>query len=143
MKLIDIRSAFAGAGLVAGIFGLVSITTAPPPYHVFHIQIEGVPTPNQMMRVVEGVPFTVPEGKLFVVAEAASRGSGTDSTNRKDSFIEFDGEVVYAVRLSTGDGYPSHPVVGLVAPAGTVVSVREENDLGTDQGLVLGYLADA
>jgi len=31
------------------------------------VRVAGIPTPQQMMRVEEGRPFVVPEGKLFVV----------------------------------------------------------------------------
>ena len=145
MKLIDIRSALAGAGAVALILGLVSMMQAPT--HIPPFEIKGIPTPNSMMRVTEGVPFTVPAGKLFV----ATGIGGT--LNNKDFWVNvvFDGEIVLTaiptmtpggVVVASGAG-PSIPAIppGLVADNGTVVEVMDSLTLG--KGVLLGYLADA
>ena len=101
------------------------------------VQIEGVPTPSQMMRIVEGSPFTVPPGKVFVVTGTAfsSGAFGPSDVN-----VLFDGVSVLNVDGNTGSptGGASAIPPGVVASEGTVVSV---SSVGT--GVLLGYLADA
>ena len=137
MRLIDIRSAIAGAGLAAGIFGLVSMTTAPP-YHVLHIQTEGVPTPNQMMRVVEGTPFTVPGGKVFVLTGLGESGTGGGTTT-----LSVDGVPEVSGNL-TSSCWPTLPSIlpvasGFAVQAGSVVEVTGAGSASR----AWGYLADA
>ena len=147
---IDVRSTIAGAGLVAGIFGLVSMMQAPT--HLPPFQILGVPTPQQMMRVVEGQPFTVPHGKLFVATGCGFTTQQVPFAGDQMAFeISFSGVNVFALSgrwsanqgLADGDGLSIPP--GLVASTGMLVAVDglwdgDEADL---TGVLLGYLADA
>ena len=119
-----------------------------PPYHVVHIQTEGVTTPNQMMRVTEGTPFTVPAGKLFVVTGLAHNdgqlsGGGEVATVT----VRFGGVAVLAAdiqHLTTNrDGAATIASVppGLVAPAGTEIVADLDADGAGSLGVILGYLA--
>lgn len=110
------------------------------------IEIAGVPTAQQMMYVVEGQPFTVPLDKLFVCTGIGATNNGANPGIN----VVFDGVPLIEVRPgkevgggSTSGYGPSISVVppGLVATAGTTVSVESNGQ--ADQGILLGYLADA
>ena len=100
-----------------------------------------------MMRVMGGTPFTVPQGKLFVVTGLGSTTTLSVLTELSVS-VEFDGVPVVSALIIAGDGNnltgggPAIPSVppGIVANEGTVVSVSMNF---VDPGVVLGYLADA
>jgi hypothetical protein len=103
------------------------------------IQVAGIPTPQQMMRVVEGSPFTVPANMLFVVTGTAVDAWNTNSGHQ----TLFNGTVVLNSRIHNGVGTGALSVMpippGLVAPAGTSIDCAA----GAGKGIVLGYLADA
>ena len=94
-----------------------------------------------MVRVVEGQPFVVPTGKIFVLTalgQASWSGSGAPS-------FEIDGQDELRVNLgslSTASSSSSVvPVaVGLTASAGSSVSVAGG---ANGNGRAWGYLADA
>lgn len=108
------------------------------------LRVKGIPAPDQMTRVVEGAPFVVPQGKVFVATGTAMNKEVQPGRAQ----VYFDGEPVYYRQwwnvvsgtgvLGTEAGIPP----GLVAPADTVVSV-EANLGGPFKASLLGYLADA
>ena len=101
------------------------------------IQVEGIPTPQQMMRVVEGTPFIVPAGKRFVVT---GLGSTTTNTDIRIT-ISFNTTPVWHWMVKEAD-VQATPLVptGLVAAEGETVEVVDNHVSG--QAVVLGYLAD-
>lgn len=107
------------------------------------IKVKGIPAPEDMVRIIEGSPFVVPEGRVFVAT-----GVGVDhevAPGRAE--IRFDGVSVFYRQwrniFGGANGFASESSVppGLVAPPGTVVTV--DNSLGaTYKAILLGYLAD-
>ena len=78
-----------------------------------------------MIRVVDGSPYTVPVGRVYVVS-----GVGVNSGNNAQAFgIRFDNVTVLE---GTVQGVLPVPP-GLVAPAGTLITAGS-NDV------ILGYL---
>ncbi len=146
MKPVSIHpfSALAGAALL----GLVllatgAVQTAVPIVKLTRpfpgtIQVEGIPTPQQMMRVAEGQPFTVPTGKLFVVT-----GLGmAQVVAGYGAHLRFDGQPVVSFYWS-GEVATFVPIPpGFVATAGTVVSADSASGSGTN-AVATGYLVDA
>jgi len=150
MKPITIHpvSALAGAAVISMASLMASAQFQQPVVKaVVEQTINGLPTPQQMMRVVEGAPLVVPGGKLFVVTGFGALGQN-GSTNSID--IEFDGTPVLrghniVALIGTGSVTGAGPSVlpvpaGLVATAGTSIEAVS-NTSGT--GVLLGYLADA
>ncbi|MEM7310741.1 MAG: hypothetical protein AAF682_28970 [Planctomycetota bacterium] len=159
MKLDALSSLLGAACLGAALFTMSALqapagstpTTAPWGWPALTItgpvQIDGIPTAQQMTRIVEGTPFPVPPGKLLVCTGLGSNVPGTNDELR-DLFVAFDGEDVLSARTLQQSTYPSitggGPSIasippGLVAPEGTVVEVSD--NVGT--AILLGYLADA
>lgn len=123
------------------------------------IQVDGIPTPGQMVAVYESgasIPvsghvavgsFVVPSGKLLVITGVGSTGEANSTT--KMTQVLFDGSVAVAGLLykwqgggSYAGGGPAVPEVppGLVATEGTTITVV---DASSDFGVAFGYLADA
>lgn len=100
------------------------------------LSIRGIPEPQQMMRVVQGAPFTVPSGKLFVVTGVLR----TDPAPSGGVEIFFDGSRVASPFCDLPSRTTAIPP-GLTAPERTAVSCFS-NQSGTN-GIVLGYLVDA
>ena len=70
-------------------FGAIGITVDGT------VQVEGIPTPSQMMRVVEGTPFTVPSGKAFVATGvAANKFQGLVPPEEIGIEVRFEGQKV-------------------------------------------------
>ncbi|GJM22523.1 MAG: hypothetical protein DHS20C15_24380 [Planctomycetota bacterium] len=135
-----------------GVFG-PRPQVAGPQYPVLgliggHATIAGIPAPSQMHRVVEGSPFTVPAGKLFVVTGLGSTGYTLQATSSKRVQAFVNGTPALAALMtdwagggSYAGGGPAIPAVppGFVVAEGETVSVE---DPSIDAGVVLGYLAD-
>lgn len=100
------------------------------------VQVEGVPTPQQMMRVVEGQPFAVPAGKVLVCT-----GVGRVGNVNAPLDIRFDGSNVLVVWATQSTSQLAAIPQGLVAASGVSVSVFDNG--GSQEGVLLGYLADA
>ena len=109
------------------------------------IQVEGIPTPAQMMRVVGGTPFTVPAGKLFVATGVRRMANlpAPDSSNQQwwmevkfnsQIVVVFNGRWQQGPNGAGGDGDDKNIQPGLTAPEGTLVETY---------GVLLGYLVDA
>ncbi|HEX6885983.1 MAG TPA: hypothetical protein VF530_21595 [Planctomycetota bacterium] len=136
-------SAVAGAGLLGLVLLAAAAAQTPvtlqqiPTGQSGQLRVAGIPTPQQMKRVVEGQPFTVPPGSLFVVTGLGQTQILTGSSAN----LRFDGQVALTCVFSSG--LPPLGVVppGLVAPGGTLISV--ETPGGGATALVLGYLVDA
>ncbi len=113
--------------------------------------IAGVPTPAQMVWVPEDQPLVVPKDKVFVATGIASTANNTDG-GHKVIEVQFDGTTVLLGTLSRPSGSnisgsgPSIPQIppGLVAKAGTTVSVKESSSTAANpaKAVLLGYLAD-
>lgn len=143
----------AGIAAAGGLLLLMGAAQAIQPIKLFTIngpvEVTGIPRPDQLMRVVEGTPFVVPTGKLFVVTGLGSTGHAYAPGPDKRVAISFNGTAVLEAMIydwqgggSYGGGGPAVPEVprGLVAAEGTSVTVADE---GTDSGVALGFLADA
>ena len=92
------------------------------------LRVEYVPHPRDIVNLVEGVPYTVPAGKVLVIRDwtATSNNSNTD--------VLVNGALVWrSIGLLTGN-----LATGVVALAGDVVSLS--NTGGTVHAS--GYLAD-
>jgi len=106
-------SALVGAASLGVVLLTVSAFQAPsgksPAQHLFStlgltingpVQIEGIPTPSQMVRVVEGMAFTVPHGKVLVVTGLGVVTPATTSS----AYATFDGAQVMGTLLGEGCG---------------------------------------
>lgn len=105
------------------------------------VEVAGVPTPQQMMRIVEGQPFVVPNGKIFVAT-----GIGADQILFSGKFdLRIHSTIVAEAELPRGS-VPSASILpvppGIAAHAADTVDVVEPNATGV-VGIALGYLADA
>ena len=113
MKPIQIHplSALAGAGILGLVLLATSASQAHPttfPANPFPVTVEGIPTPQQMMRVVEGQPFTVPAGKVFVLTGLGKAGSGGQLIS-----FQVDGVTEVSIRLNRATGFRSFSASGL------------------------------
>lgn len=115
------------------------------------VEIANYPKPQNMRRIVEGTPFVVPSGKLFVVTGLGSNGHNfaPGPGPNKHVRVSFDGTSVLEAMIlewqaggSYSGGGPTIPEVppGLTAPAGTSITATDD---AVDLGVVLGYLVDA
>ena len=126
-----------GSSPTTSLWSTVGLTIDGP------VQIEGIPTPQQMMRVQEGAAFDVPEGKLFVVTGLGSYSAENDLRVA----VRFGSQTVLAATISQASGAGGGPAVVSVPP-GMVAGPEENVQATTLQGsgsfaVVLGYLADA
>jgi len=121
-----VPAALAAGVLIGGYFtapaGAQAVGLASVPIVVRGpVQVEGVPTPQQMMRVKQGTPFTVPAGKLFVVT-----GVGAETMSQGADYIAiviFDGLDAWATSIAAnGAAIDGHVPAGLVAQQGQVVT---------------------
>ena len=112
-------------------FAEVPITLSGP------VQVEGVPTPQQMMRIDEGSPFMVPAGKIFV---ATGTGFTNSPPGQHQALVEFDNTSVLNNQADSGRPTTMAIPPGLVAHEGTVVRVSGN---ASNPAVLLGYLADA
>lgn len=147
MSKIDPKSTLIGALLATVAFlGLGAAQTAAA-IRLGPVTVRGVPTPDQMVRVVEGSPLTVPADKVLVVTGVGSTAN-TPINNTLAIQILFDGQVVLGAQVKVTDANgvsgagPAIPSVppGLKAGAGQQVAVQDD---GPFLGVLLGYLADA
>jgi hypothetical protein len=144
MKSVSIHpfSALAGAGLLG--LALIASGAVQVPGNVQPIllsngmvRVAGIPTPQQMMRVHEGQPFTVPPGKLFVVTGLGQAQLITGYAAN----LRFNGQIILTYNFSSGLSPFGDIPPGLAAPAGTVVSTDTPG--GGTTAVTLGYLVDA
>jgi hypothetical protein len=145
---ITIHPFSALAGMV--LLGLVWVTAGAMPLQgssstrdVSAIQDVNDPHPRDYVRVIEGVPFTVPAGKIFVM-----RGLGASSPYQQpyNQTVYVDGIPTFSERFGwSSDGYQHHgkevPTPGIGADAGSVVTTSTTSS--NIPGIVLGYLVDA
>jgi hypothetical protein len=106
------------------------------------LHILGVPTPQEMMTVVEGSPFTVPPNKIFVVTGASVQRYG--SLQPWILEIRFNGQMVLAPTIDPNVSGVVQIPPGLTAPSGTTITTFESgNASALTISVVFGYLADA
>lgn len=109
-----------------------------------NVTVSGIPTPQQMMRIVGGPGFTVPAGKLFV---ATGMGAAQPVAADQHVTVGIDGNFAlggWLTQLGAGGSIAQSDQIiqvppGLVATAGQTVTVGDT----TGQGVLLGYLVDA
>lgn len=94
--------------------------------------VDGIPTPEQMMRVVEGSPFVVPAGKRFAVT-----GIGTKH-GEVTTQVRVDGAVKLHCRIDNVTSYVYPIAPGITVPAGSTVSVH--GNTGEAVSVLLGFL---
>ena len=148
---VSVAATVATAPLVAFHFGIPMVllvssqspTFTATPIPPTKTQILGIPTPQQMMRVVEGMPFTVPPGKIFVATGLSFTTLLSVSSGGKGINLNVDNIVAVHTRIG-GQFAPTQVVPlpgGLTASAGSVLDVGG-GDSGSDTS-AWGYLADA
>ena len=106
------------------------------------LHILGIPAPREMVSVVEGSPFLVPPGKIFVVTGASVQRYG--SLQMWPIEIRFNGQMALCPSIDPYQGGVVQIPPGLTATAGTTVTTLESG--GADPltvSVVLGYLSDA
>lgn len=131
------------AGIVLAGAAMLTLGSAPPQAVGQGVRIEYGPLAKDMVRVVEGTPFIVPAGKIFVCTGLGVTSIG-DNTSVRARFNDVDVLEHRPSRASGGTnsrGFgPSIGAVppGLSAPAGTSVSAFSNESTG----VVLGYVAN-
>ena len=100
------------------------------------VKVEGIPRPDQMMRIVNGT-FTVPADKIFVVTGVGTTGSSGNHNLRINGV--FLAQLVTNLSDEVATIAPIPP--GMTASAGDVVEALTTS--GAASAIVLGYLADA
>ncbi len=136
---IDKLSALFGAMLAGLVFVALAAQQITPAKLLLSgpVTVRGIPTPNQMVRVVEGVPFVVPAQKVFVVTGLGSNGHlfAPGPAPNKHVRVSFDGVSVLEAMILEWQGGGSYsgggPAIsevppGLVAPAGTTVTATDD-----------------
>ena len=100
------------------------------------VHVEGIPRPEEMMRIEEGTPFTVPAGKALVLTALGSAQGGSMTTLLVDGVAEFE----KAMTTSPTPGSMMFVPAGFRIDAGSVVTVS--TGFPAD-GRAWGYLVDA
>ncbi len=146
-RRIQPLSLIVGVLLAGVVFVSMSqhVTSTTP---VFQFQYD--PHPRDMVTIVEGTPFVVPTGKVFVVTALGTTG-WTGPSYVSDAVLEVNGQM--ALRSTRGmggsSGYGHHetsisPVPSaLSVAAGQTIDVAAGSFGPTSSARALGYLADA
>jgi hypothetical protein len=130
---IHVGSAAIGAGLALVLFlsaGAAAIGGSSL------LTFRQTPTPAAFFRVVEGVPFTVPQGRALVITQLGWRHVSGSPNNIAHLRLLIDGDNVWSVWVLEGADGRITP--GLVVPPGAVLSVSAGAG-GTAEGVALGY----
>ena len=131
-------SALVGAGVVllAGVLSAQQIANRFVSVRVLEVPtLEIAPHPRDAIRVVEGVPFTVPAGRILMM-------TGLIQVTGSDTVVSasINGvKVLRAMNHESVGGVVEIPF-GLTAGAGDVVDVVSSSVLSSG---LLGYLVDA
>lgn len=142
MKPIQVHplSLILGASSVLGLALLLSMAAPQlaqelPGKILRRVVVEGYPRPQDMVQIEEGVPFTVPAGKVFVLTGLGVRAIATAAS----AYLRVAG-VVEAQALPAGDPLVSMREfpLGFTVPANRVITV----DHSTGDARAWGYLAD-
>lgn len=96
--------------------------------------VDGIPRPDEMVRVLEGAPFVVPSAKRFVATAVGTRASETTADLRVDNVLKL------RARIDNTTGYVIPLSPGLTAGPGSTVSVT--GNVAASAAVVLGYVVD-
>jgi hypothetical protein len=134
MKL-HIPSALIGAGLL--IAGLVTTAFVSPGTYqrvavIFPVQVQGIPTHDQLVTIPPAQPFVVPTGKVLVMTCVAGQGWF-------DWTITVDGVAVLGGGMNSERSFDVL-FWGVPVPEGSSVVITSDVE---GAALLLGYLADA
>jgi len=106
------------------------------------MRVPGQPLAKDIVRIVEGVPYTVPDAMILVMT-----GLGHSAGSFTGVLISVDGVMVWVDRIlagSNGIGTPDYsfdiPHPGITAGAGSVVTVDVWSSGGATFGVLIGYL---
>ena len=124
----------AAIGAIAILLAL-SLSSAQAPHQADRIarelRVAGIPAPEDMILIREGLPFVVPDGKIFVLT-AVGRSYGTGGAN----YIKIDGAIELQFNAATPVNMSSVPP-GFAVPAGSTIEVS----MGEGYGRAWGYLS--
>jgi hypothetical protein len=149
MKQINITihpfSALIGAAIVCLTMltvGAVTVQGSSSTRDVSAIEVVSDPHPRDFVRIVEGVPFTVPAGKILVVTGMGwhTPGYGTHQLSVFVDGVSIYAEVVAWETAGTHNLGLEIPTPGIAVAAGAVVTTASTY---ANYGLALGYLVDA
>lgn len=121
MRIISLHPASLAVGLVLGCITLLSMSQASS--HT-STRIEIGPLPRDMVQVQEGVPFTVPPGRIFVLTAL-----GTNAEGNSSELVSLLANAVVVARSSTWLNGSAAPLSVASVPrgqaigAGSVISV--------------------
>lgn len=155
MKPITLHpsSLLVGVGLAALAF--VSMAQSPQPAvpSLARPSVQTVIRPQDMLRIREGLPFTVPVNKWFVVTAlgtqapaSSSMGSGTvelkvDGVAELRAFSGMMNSSIGSDAIGNGTSMREVPR-GFAIPAGSLIEVSDSNLSSMAEAEVWGYLAD-
>ena len=149
MKNISIHSlsAVLGGSVVVAFFlvmGMAQGTYTATPLGD-RIRVEGIPAPDQLVRIREGQVYTVPDGRVLVLTGVVTQAEdpmGPDLTVRPCIYKCFvDGQGAFAGYL---DPRPNSLAPGyLVGPGSTVeIDDKEDGSQMDPAATLLGYLSN-
>lgn len=126
-----------GATLRARLWGYVATESMNPAANPIKLRVEYAPRPTDVVSIRQGMPFTVPAGKLFVPTALGHRswGIGGDLQLRVNGVGEIGAEFSGGAASSTVGPVPQ----GLTVPSGATIDVAATS--GTD-AVAWGYLVD-
>ncbi len=135
-------SALVGAGVLAVV--LLGTSAVQAPERPLRVRVVGpveiaAPAPADYVRIIEGVPYTVPMGRALVVT-AIGKDGGKNSVE-----LSVDGDsVVSSFNLNESSESVSMREIppGLVVQGGSVVTL-DAKTVATPDGRAWGYLVDA
>ena len=100
------------------------------------LRVEYVPHPRDYFRIEEGTPYTVPQGKTFVLAGV---GLHSPSSGVSTVYVAINGATTeFWANAQAAGGFGEAPR-GLTYGPGTLIEVNDFT-AGTGQSYAVGYL---
>jgi hypothetical protein len=119
-----------GCSLVVAVLGFAA--PAQPERSVF---VNLAPVPADHVRIVEGVPFEVPEGRTVTLKMSTVAGApGFGAQVQIDGMAVYNGSII---------GEAEEIPFGITAFSGEVITVSQEFPAMGSTAIVFGYLSDA
>lgn len=122
-------------GIAAAVAILITMSQAAPTGMAYPPRIEYGPHPRDMVQIVEGTPFIVPAGQIFVLtAMGTTFGNG-------NCILQLNGQTSeLGAWNASGSTMGMHEVpMGFTVPAGSSISLLNQSNPGTARAW--GYLS--
>jgi hypothetical protein len=129
-------------GLASGVLILVSMSQAPP-LNARNVNVQYLPDPRDYVQIREGVPYTVPAGKLLVMTALGQAALPPCGTEPPRTALKINGlQEATSWSGTCGGGGDLSSVIrvadGFTAAAGSIVEVES---IPAGAGRIWAYLA--